>query len=167
MRSIDSRSELWARVSVVALLGTVVLGHGGAVAAQSRASDETAAVRRAAEHFLRVFEDLDWERFRATWASEPTVFFPFGDTPERITGRAAVEARWRRFFDDTRAQTPGPPYLRLEPRDLRVDQYGVAALVTFTLGGASVGSVGRRSLLFVKENGEWKLAHLHASGVRL
>lgn len=155
------------RLGVVVVLIALAAGYAGAVAAQSRSADETRAVRRAAEHFLRVFENLDWERFRATWASEPTVFFPFGDTPERVTGRRAVEARWQRFFDETRAQTQGPPYLRLDPRDLRVDQYGDAALVTFTLGGAGVGSVGRRTLLFVKENGEWKLAHLHASGVRL
>jgi hypothetical protein len=47
-------------------------------------------VDEAAERFLRALDDLDWEPFRASWASEPTVFFPFGDTPDRVSGQVAV-----------------------------------------------------------------------------
>ncbi|MBI1731927.1 MAG: nuclear transport factor 2 family protein [Gammaproteobacteria bacterium] len=134
------------------------------IADQTKAADDPAPIRAAAEQFLRVFDDLDWEPFRASWAAEPSVFFPFDDTPERVTGRAAVEARFRRLFDETRARTPGPPYLHLKPRELRVERYGDAGLVTFMLGGPGE-RIGRRTLFFVRENGTWKLAHLHASNV--
>ena len=137
-------------------------------ASQVKAPEDLAGVRTAAERFLRALDDLDWEPFRASWASEPTVFFPFGDTPDRVTGRTAVEARWRRFFEETRAHRPGPPYLDLKPRDLRLERLGDVALVTFMLDGLSTADgrqlpLQRRTLLFVWERETWKLAHLHGS----
>jgi SnoaL-like protein len=129
--------------------------------------DELLGIRAAAERFLRALDDLDWEPFRASWASAPTVFFPFGDTPDRVTGQAAVEARWRRFFDEARARRPGPPYLNLKPLDIRIERYGDVGLVTFTLelrvGGREL-PLQRRTLLFIRERDVWKLAHMHASG---
>lgn len=131
-------------------------------------TEDLAGVRAAAERFLRALDDLDWEPFRASWASEPTVFFPFDDAPDRVSGRTAVEARWRRFFEDTRVRRPGPPYLHLKPRDLRLERLGDVGLVTFMLDGLSTADgrqlpLQRRTLLFVREGETWKLAHLHAS----
>jgi hypothetical protein len=97
-------------------------------------------------------------------------FCPFGDTPERVAGQAAVEARWRRFFDEARARRPGPPYLNLKPRDIRTERYADVGLVTFTLeltaGGRQL-PLQRRTLLFIRERDAWKLAHMHASGASL
>jgi hypothetical protein len=124
-------------------------------------------LREAAERFLRALDDLDWEPFVASWASEPTVFFPFGDTPERVTGHGPVEARGRRFFEEARESRPGPPYLNLKPRDVRTESYGDVGLVTFTLQLAVEGRqlpLQRRTLLFIREHDAWKLAHMHASG---
>ena len=134
----------------------------------SRSRACLAGVRTAAERFVRALDDLDWEPFRTSWASEPTVFFPFDDTPDRVTGRTAVEARWRRFFEETRARRLGPPYLHLKPRDLRLERLGDVGLVTFMLDGLSTDDGRqlprqRRTLLFVRERETWKLAHLHAS----
>jgi hypothetical protein len=129
---------------------------------RSLGPDDLAQIRAAAEWFLRVFDNLDWESFRTCWSSEPTVFFPFEDTPERVTGQVAVETRFRRFFDEVRARTSGPPYLHIKPRELRVEHYGDSGLVTFMLGQPP-GRLGRRTLLFVREHETWKLAHLHAS----
>jgi ketosteroid isomerase-like protein len=137
-------------------LGIAFAMHPASVRAQSNTGDESQKIRAATEHFLRVFGNLDWDAFRAAWASEPTVFFPFDDTAERVTGRAAVEERWQRFF--SRLQRP----FQVNPRDLLIQRYGDAAIVTFNLGSGP-GPVGRRTLVFVKENGDWKLAHLHAS----
>jgi ketosteroid isomerase-like protein len=135
---------------------------------QAKAPEDVAGVRTAAERFLRALDDLDWATFQTSWASEPTVFFPFGDTADRVTGRTAVEARWRLFFEETRARRPGPPYLHLKPRDLRVERLGDVGLVTFMLDGLSTAdgrqlALQRRTLLFVWERETWKLAHLHAS----
>ncbi len=77
-------------------------------------------IRAAAAHFVHVFDNLDWDAFRACWASEPSIFFPFDDTPERVSGKTAVESRWKRFFDEARASRSGPPYLHLDPRELQV-----------------------------------------------
>ncbi len=59
-----------------------------------KASEDIVGIHEATERFLLALDDLNWEQFRTSWASEPMVFVPFGDTPERVTGRVAVEARW-------------------------------------------------------------------------
>ena len=136
-------------------------------ASQPEASHGVAGIRDAAERFLRALDDLEWEPFGESWASDPTVFFPFGDTPERVTGRVAVEERWRRFFEEARVGRPGPPYLKLKPRDVQTERYGDVGLVTFTLeltvGGRQL-PLQRRTLLFVWEQDAWRLTHMHASG---
>lgn len=142
------------------------LAQTSMTASPSTASEDVVGIREAAERFLSALDDLDWEPFRASWASEPTVFFPFGDTPDRVTGQVAVEARWRGFFDEARARRPGPPYLNLKPRDIRTERYGDVGLVTFALelvvGGRQL-PLQRRTLLFVRQHDAWKLAHMHAS----
>jgi hypothetical protein len=136
-------------------------------ASQAPMSQDLVGIREATERFLRALDDLDWERFRASWASTPTMFFPFGDTPGRVTGQMAVETRWRRFFEQARAGRSGPPYLNLKPLDLRTERYGDVGLVTFalelTVGGRQL-PLQRRTLVFVREHDAWNLAHMHASG---
>lgn len=120
-------------------------------------------VRAAAGKFLVAFDNLDWEPFKAAWAASPSVFFPFPDTPRRIDGKAEVERVFAAFFKDVRATTSGPPYLHLNPKELQVQVFGDSALVTFML--IREHRISRRSLLFVREAGEWKLVHMHASNV--
>lgn len=157
-------------IAVVALLAVATapaLAQTSVAASQSNAREDFIGIQAAAERFLRALDNLDWEPFRASWASEPTVFFPFGDTPDRVTGQMAVEARWRRFFEEVRARGLGPPYLNLKPVDVRTERYGDVGLVTFTLeltvGGRQL-PLQRRTLLFIREHDAWKLAHMHASG---
>lgn len=160
-------SSYIATIALLAMSAASALAQTSVTASQSKVSDDVVGIREAAERFLRALDNLDWEPFRASWASEPTVFFPFGDTPERVTGREAVEARWRRFFEEARARRPGPPYLNLKPRDLRTERYGDVGLVTFTLeltvGGRQL-PLQRRTLLFIREHDAWRLSHMHASG---
>lgn len=150
----------------VLLLGSVFLATGCVARSfgsprPQKADRDHAALVQAAEHFLRAFDRLEWEPFDAAWSTSRSVFFPFRDTPERVEG-ADVAARFRRFFDEVKATRPGPPYLRLRPEALRAEVRGDAGLVTFTLGRRP-GDVGRRTLLFIRESGQWKLAHMHAS----
>jgi ketosteroid isomerase-like protein len=156
-----------ALVGLVVVAAASMVAHTSVTALQRTPGNDVAPVQQAAERFLRALDDLDWEPFRASWASEPTVFFPFPDTPDRVTGQAAVEARWRRFFDEARARGQGPPYLNLKPRDLRVERFGDVGVVTFTLeltiGGRRL-PLARRTLLLVREHDTWKVTHLHASG---
>ncbi|HBT33972.1 MAG TPA: hypothetical protein DEB15_14685 [Pusillimonas sp.] len=131
-------------------------------------SDDTTALQAAANQFLQDLDNLDWEPFQKSWAAEPSVFFPFNDTPERVDGKNAVDERFKLFFDQVKEKVPGPPYLKLTPNNLKITRYGDAGLVTFTLGGLSSvgglsGSIGRRTILFVLQDNKWKVAHLHAS----
>lgn len=149
-------------VSVMLASGCMA-SNGGRVPPVQRSGGDQAAAVAAAEHFLRVFDDLEWEPFEAAWSPSRSVFFPFRDTPERVEG-AEVGVRFRSFFTEVKSTRPGPPYLRLEPRELRAEVMGEAALVTFMLGRAP-GDVSRRTLLFVRERGAWKLRHMHASNM--
>ena len=149
---------LWFRDAVTTVAEIAGLGQPD----QSAAADQAALVS-AAEHFLRVFDNLEFEPFEAAWSSSRSVFFPFRDTPERVEG-AAVGERFRQFFAEVRSTRPGPPYLHLEPRELRAEVIGDAGLVTFMLGRAP-GEVSRRTAFFLRERGEWKLRHLHASNI--
>ena len=126
-------------------------------------SQSTIEVRAAADRFLVAFDNLDWDAFKSSWSTSPSVFFPFSDTPKRITGKAEVERVFLAFFDQVRANTPGPPYLNLRPQELQVQTFGDSALVTFML--IKDHRISRRSLLFVREATEWKLVHLHASNI--
>jgi hypothetical protein len=169
MRYVKCPQVLWyvGVIALVAVSAACALAQTSATAAQYKASEDLAGLHAAVERFLRALDNLDWESFRGSWASEPTVFFPFGDTPDRVTGQVAVESRWRRFFEEARARGSGPPYLHLKPRDLRAERYGDVGLVTFTLeltvGGRQL-PLQRRTLLFVRDHDAWKLAHMHASG---
>jgi hypothetical protein len=168
MRSTSRLQAHWWHVAGLVLSVAFVLAQTPVTAAQSTPPGELAGIRAAAERFLRALDDLDWEAFRASWVSEPTVFFPFADTPDRVIGQQAVETRWRQFFDEARARRAGPPYLHLKPRDLRAERYGDVGLVTFMLDGLSAAGgrqlpMQRRTLVFVREGETWKLAHLHAS----
>ncbi len=122
-------------------------------------ANDTTEIRLAAEHFLRVFDALQWEPFTECWSSNPSAFFPHDNS--RSDGREAVLARFRTLFDRV-PRSSGPPYLHLNPKDLRIDRYGDAGLVTFLLGDAP-HPMALRTLLFIREAGAWKLAHVHAT----
>lgn len=148
-------------LSIVML--TSACQHSPQMVSRASTGREHAELVQAAEHFLRVFDNMEWEPFRAAWSSTPSTFFPFRDTPERVDG-AAVANRFLVFFDEIKATREGPPYLRLNSQHFRAEVIGTSGLVTFTLGRPP-GNIGRRTLLFVREGGQWKLAHLHASNM--
>jgi ketosteroid isomerase-like protein len=126
---------------------------------------DSADIRTALTRFLIAFENLDWEAFRASFDDQATVFFPSPEPPERFDGRPAYEARFRQVFDEIRRGAPaGPPFQRLNPEDLQVQQLGTeAALVTFHLRNAE--RLARRTIVFRKTRGGWRIIHLHASNV--
>lgn len=150
----------------LALATAVLLALPPSLAAQTapQRSSDSSAVAATLDNFLRVFERLDWEQFRRSFSDSAVVFFPSQRTPREFAGRAAVEARFRHEFDIIRAQSgaSAPPYMHLEPHDLRITilshEY---ALVTFTLLNSS--RTGRRTILFRREGTEWRIWHLHAS----
>ena len=144
---------------VAALL---LLGHG--LRAQTPTSHaEEPAVRAFLAEFISAFDNLEWDKFRNSFTDDATVFYPRG-AANRADGRAQYEAHFRRVFEQIRAGRTSRPYMDLQPRDLRVEIIGNAAIVTFQLDDRP-GFVNRRTLVLRKAEGVWKIAHLHASEV--
>jgi len=156
----------WTRTT-----GFLAKGLGGprasSAAGADRAADTASApddsdVAAAAADFLTAFDRLQWDAFRGSFAPSATAFMPFGD-PLRKDGREEVAAFFGTFFERVRAARDGPPYLDIDPEDLRIARVGEAAVVTFHLPGEE--EVGRRTLVFGRESADapWVIAHLHAS----
>jgi ketosteroid isomerase-like protein len=118
-------------------------------------------VAQAAEAFVDAFNDLDWDRFAEAWAEDATAFMPMPEFPRRLNGRDTIVATFRSVFADFPDRLEGPPYLTIDPVDLRIDVIGTSAIVTFHLGDEAPRN--RRTLIFVRQGGAWRIAHLHAS----
>lgn len=123
------------------------------------------AVEAALRRFLTAFESLDWELVRASFHDDVTAFFLTPEPLQRFEGRAAVDAQFQQVFASIRAAAPsGPPFHRLVAEDLRIDQLGAdAAVATFHLRNEQ--RLARRTFVFRRTAGEWRIAHLHASNV--
>ncbi len=137
-------------------------------AAEEKPNPESAAradVERTVKEFLTAFERLDWERFRAAFDDDATVFFPVPEPPHRFTGRAQFEPQFKKVFTAIRASNPGgPPYHRLKPDDLTVEILAHdVALASFLLTNEE--RTARRTLVLVRRQGKWLIHHLHASNV--
>ena len=69
---------------------------------------------------------------------------------------------WQASRLDAAEGMPNP--LSIDPQDLDIRVLGEAALATFHLADES--GLGRRSVVFRRQGGEWKILHVHASNVR-
>lgn len=154
--------RLFALFASAALAGA--LSASSAIAAPEAQSDASAAPAvshpEAAIHaFVSAFNALDRPRFDALFAEDVTLFFPAAPFPvRRIEGKEATLEWFGRFFDSLRERGSNP---RIEPQDLKVQDYGDVAIATFHLGGGE--SVGRRTVVLRRQRGQWVIAHLHAS----
>ena len=116
--------------------------------------------------FLTAFESLDLDAFMACFASSASAFFPPPEPPHRHDGRDAIRERFALVFTAIRAAAAGggPPYHHLPPVDLSFTPLGEsAATATFHL--ANEARLARRTLVLHRLDGEWLIAHLHASTV--
>jgi ketosteroid isomerase-like protein len=149
-------------------LGMLVLCLAQCLAAESKqlhrgpASGTPDAVL---QDFLLAFDNLEWDRFRSFFADDATVFYPRGFTG-RANGRPEFEANFRQVFEQIRAGRTQPPYMHLQPRDLRIQSYGEIAIATFHLDDRP-GVLNRRTIVLCRRKGQWKIVHLHASETAL
>jgi ketosteroid isomerase-like protein len=150
----------------LATLLTVVSTPSGAgtMSEPSWPSDST-AVRATLGRFLTAFENLDWEPFRSAFSDSATVFHPAPDMPERVAGRRAIEESFAKVFAGIKAAGPDtPPYHHLHAEDVETRRLGPnAVLVSFQLRNAE--RLGRRTVIFQREAGGWRIVHLHASNI--
>ena len=134
------------------------------VDAQSERRD--AEVTEAVHRFLRSFENLEWEGFRQSFSDDATVFFPTPEPARRFSGRKEYESQFKKVFATIRAgsRTKQPPFHRLAPVNQRIDfQTDDVATVTFLL--INDQRIARRTLVMWRDEGEWRIVHLHASNV--
>jgi hypothetical protein len=66
-------------------------------------------------------------------------------------------------FENARKQKTTPPYIDIQPKDLKIQMLGSVAVVSFLLNDPDL--LGRRTIVFKKDNSKWKIVHLHASGI--
>ena len=162
----ESPVKMQARRPVLQGFVAAIFGLSAPARAESTASvsNEVTATLRA---FITAFENLEWDTFRAAFADDACVFHPSSKTPERVCGRQAVEASWRVVFDATRQEARGgPPYQRLPLESIQVQVLDSAvAVVSFELKNEK--RWGRRTVVFNKQKGVWKIVHLHASNFSL
>jgi len=127
------------------------------------ADSAEAEVRKTLADFIQAFDNLDWDRFRASFADDATVFYP-REFPNRANGRQEYEKTFQKVFDRIRAGRTQGPYMDIEPRDLRLQIAGNIAIVTFHLDDRP-GFLNRRTVVLQKQPSGWKIIHLHASEV--
>jgi ketosteroid isomerase-like protein len=147
------------------VLLALIFAFFGRATAQTMQSPQ-AEVQVAFKQFARAFEDLDWEKFRTSFADDATVFFPRG-VPERADGRAHYEANFKAVFEQLRKGKTSPPYHLIRPINLETQLLGNdVAIITFHLDDRP-GMLNRRTIVFNREPDGWKIVHLHASEVGL
>ena len=161
------------RPSALALLTSLVVlaacasGGGGARPSRSAApaAGDSAGAHAAAQGFLAAFDSLQFDAFRGYFAEDMTMFFPFPQFPARANGKAEVEDVFGKFMTaqrDARTKAGRPMVQGIAPRDLKVQMAGPdAAVVSFHLGAEATPS--RRSVVFRRDPGGWKVIHWHAS----
>lgn len=122
-----------------------------------------ADVQVALAHFIRAFDDLDWDNFRFAFADNATVFCPRA-MPRRANGRTEFEKGFRTVFQQIRGGKTATPYMDIQPKDLRIQLFGDIAIATFHLDDRPE-FLNRRTIVLHKTGKGWKIVHLHASEV--
>lgn len=127
---------------------------------QAQQSDSL-AVKVSVEKFLQSFNSLQWESFRKSFTEDATIFFPDWEQASRKAGTREVEETWLKIFPEFKDPTITLK-LDITPRNMMIQLYGSTAIVTFQLGSGEK-YLSRRTLVMIKKDGGWKIAHLHAS----
>jgi len=125
-------------------------------------SKDSLAVLNATQSFVKSFISFDWKSFRNAFSSRATIFFPTWEQGKRRTGKKEIEDTWTEIFPEFIDSTKKFD-LKIEPRDMLIQLFEKTAIVTFHLGGGDY--LSRRTIVFIKENEEWKIIHLHASNL--
>ena len=130
------------------------------------AQAQEAEVRQLVDAFVVALENLDWDAFRKCWSDNPVLYSPT-DTLRREG--PVFESEWQAQFQQLRQAAAArgvtkPPYLRVDPKDLRIDFPTLnSAVVTFHLTDAN--RPRRRMLVVAKNPAGWKITHLNNSDI--
>ncbi len=128
-------------------------------------------ILEAMESFITAFENGDIEAMEASF-SPNAVTFPRAIMAYEYDGEIdvaqyrrvrGIDPQMRELIDSLKKSGRERPYLDIQPKDLEIQVFGEAALVTFHLGGGD--SIGRRTFVLARIDDAWKIVHLHASNV--
>lgn len=154
------------------ILASLLLIAPGEAHARNNGSTQSAPapqgdIASAVQDWLAAFNDLDEERFIAFFSPEATVFAPAlqgGPATGKRVEPSELKRYWAQTFRDLRQRSSrtGPPYLTIKATDLRIDRIADdGAVITFHLDASD--EPGRRTIVWRREPGGWRILHLHAS----
>ena len=133
--------------------------------------DEEKEVMIALDKFLRAFENGDFETMEALMTTDAYIF-PRAIVSNHIT-KPIDNANYRRIngldpqmkqvINGIRESGVQPPFMQLEPEDLKITMLNDAAIVTFHLNHGK--SLSRRTIVLAKKDVGWQIVHIHASNV--
>jgi len=112
------------------------------------------------DEFLGALNALEVDRINACLTEDVTAFVPTVQA-QRISGKAAVARVFRDYVDATKKTVT---HTNIVPEGTLVDVSGDIAVVTFSVRNPA--SVARRTFLFRREGGAWRISHFHASNLR-
>ena len=155
------------KMAVYVLCMSMFFIHPSRCAAQDTpAGGDSTEVAHAMQVFVDAFTNLNWPVFSSCFADDVTAFFPpSARSPYRANGKAEVLGIFQHVFEHAHTQKSAPPYLVIEPKEMRIQMMGTVAIVTFMLNDPDL--FGRRTLVVKKLGDKWLIVHLHASGVPL
>jgi len=148
------------------------LAAAPAVAAAAAPGDARASAEAALRAFLQAFENDDLATMEAAFAPDavsfdPVIASPRGSGPldlQALHRQAGMPPAMRALVERSLKTGSGPPYRRLDPKDLLVQTDGQMALCTFHLEAPTC--FARRTIVLIRRRGAWKILHIHASNVQ-
>ncbi|WP_052471231.1 YybH family protein [Winogradskyella sp. PG-2] len=133
--------------------------------------DEEKEVVNTLNKFLRAFENGDFETMEALMTNDAYIFpraimsndslGPIDNVNyRRMNG---LDPQMKQVINSIRESGKQPPFMKLEPKDLKITILKEAAIVTFHLENGK--SLSRRTIVLGENNDTWKIVHIHPSNV--
>jgi len=121
--------------------------------------------------FLRAFENGELDVMEASFAADASTFPRAVMSSETVTPIDTADYRrvtgldpgMRELIASWQDSSTGPPFMTLDPKELEIRVFTDAAIVSFHLEDGDM--LSRRTFVLGKEEGSWKIVHLHASNV--
>ncbi len=138
-------------------------------------NEEQKEIKKTLASFIQDFNNLDMEKVGAYFADDATIFprvVMSGNGSENIVlseflreEGAGPDRIMKKFANQLKTQSPGPPYMTLEPEDVLIQVIDGTAIVTFHF--ITEERLSRRTFVLVRRDDAWKIIHLHASNVHM
>lgn len=133
--------------------------------------DEEKEVMIALDKFLRAFENGDFETMEASMTNDAYIFpraIMSNDITKPIENAnykriKGLDPQMKQVINSIRESGKQPPFMKLEPKDLKITMLNEAAIVTFHLENGK--SLSRRTIVLAKNDDRWQIMHIHPSNV--